>query len=66
MDVDPLEPADVAALARASGLEAGPARVAALTATLPIVNDIRARVWARAEGPAGEPALTFAAGEAGA
>lgn len=55
-----LDEKDVAALARASGLDATPERVATLAATLAIVNPIREALWARPRHLASEPAHMFA------
>ncbi|MFB2552490.1 hypothetical protein [Ensifer soli] len=60
MPLSPLEDQDVAALARASGLDATPERVATLAATLPIVNTIRAGLWGRTDLAGSEPRHLFA------
>ncbi|MFT4183380.1 MAG: hypothetical protein QM636_15845 [Rhizobium sp.] len=59
MTVKPLTEADLPALARASGLDGNPERLAALAATLPIVNEIRAALWARPRRPESEPSHIF-------
>ncbi|WP_320203125.1 hypothetical protein [Agrobacterium rosae] len=59
MNFQKLDEHDVAALARASGLNVTPERVATLVATLPIVNPIRETLWARSRHPTSEPSHIF-------